>query len=40
MVTAALIAIVISGLWLIGVAILMALHPQRFFELLSVTASS
>ncbi len=38
--TVTLIAIVVSGLWLIGVAILMALHPQRFLELLSLTASS
>ena len=37
---AALIVIVTSGAWLIAVALLMALQPNRFLHLLSLTASS
>lgn len=38
--TAALIVIVVSGIWLIAVALLMALQPSRFLHLLSLTASN
>lgn len=38
--TAALIVIASSGVWLIVVGFLMALHPSRFLYLLSLTASN
>ena len=38
--TIALFIIALSGLWLIGVAALMAAWPRRFLDLLRLTASS
>jgi len=38
--TTALLVVAATGLWLVATAALMAVHPLRFLQLLSLTASS
>lgn len=38
--TAAFLIVAASGLWLVSIALLMAVRPRRFLDLLSLTASS
>jgi len=38
--TTALLVVAATGLWLVATAVLMALRPLRFLQLLSLTASS
>jgi len=38
--TTAFVVVAVTGLWLVAIALLMAVRPLRFLHLLSLTASS